>query len=80
MDKKSIPSEVTATAKRLFPHGAVLVGVVDDKQVFSAAKDPSRKGSEPAAPTGLPTYIVWDGRKVEVVSGLESIELLSRLQ
>lgn len=77
---KTIPNEVKAAAKRLFPHGATYVGDVSGKEVYSAANDPYKEDSSQPAPTGLPTYLLWDGRQVEIVSGLDSLELLSRLQ
>ena len=73
---KTIPNEVTALAGKLFCGEAELVGVVDGSEVYAE----HREGSEKPDPTGLPTYILWNGRKTKVVSGLDSLDLLSRLQ
>ena len=80
MDKNNIPNEVNVAAKRLFPHGAVLIGEIEGKKVYSEAEDPNRNESEPSEPTGLPIYLLWDGNKVDVISGLDSLDLRSRLK
>ena len=73
---KTIPNEVTALAGKLFCGEAELVGVVDGSEVYAEQREESEKPD----PTGLPTYILWNGRKTKVVSGLDSLDLLSRLQ
>ena len=73
---KTIPNEVTALAGKLFCGEAELVGVVDRSEIYAEHREESEKPD----PTGLPTYILWNGHKTKVVSGLDSLDLLSRLQ
>ena len=70
---KTIPKEVTARAEKLFCGEAEFVGVVDGSEVYAEHTEES----ETPDPTGLPTYILWDGRKVKVVSGLDSLPTFS---
>ena len=76
MEKKTTPQEVIAAAKKIFCGEAEFVGVVDGSEVYAEHKEES----ETPEPTGLPIFILWNGYKTKVVSGLDSLDLLSRLK
>lgn len=72
---KDIPKEVMEIADACFC-GVIYVGVFDGKDVYG--EKPSDE--YPPEPTGLPSLILWDGEKTEIVSGIESLDILSHIE
>jgi hypothetical protein len=72
--KKNIPNEVKALAEDLFCEEPEYIGSIDGSEVYC-----EHQSDNDPAPTGLPTLILWNGNKAKVVSGTDSLHLLSRL-
>ncbi|MBP5764973.1 MAG: hypothetical protein J6W47_07650 [Bacteroidales bacterium] len=71
--KKPIPPEVQQLAEKVFCNRTEFLGVVDGFEVYAE----SDGGKETPDPTGLPTFILWDGNKARIVGGLEALPILS---
>ena len=72
---KEIPIQVRQAASRL-GNSISFNGTLDGKEVYSVGTV-DKNGS--AVPTGLPVYILWDGKSVSKVSGYDALDLLGRL-
>lgn len=72
---KEIPIQVRQAARRL-GNSIGFNGTLDGKEVYSVGTV-DKNGS--AVPTGLPVYILWDGKSVSKVSGYDALDLLGRL-
>lgn len=71
---KTIPNEVKALAEEVFCEEPEYLGSIDGSEVYR-----EHQGENNPDPTGLPTLILWNGNTAKVVSGTDSLQLLSRL-
>ena len=74
MKQDTIPAEVKKAAENIFAD-IVYVGNYKGSDVFGEKKS----DEYPPSPTGLPTYILWNGVEAKVVSGVESFQIIEEL-
>ena len=74
--EKRIPKEVKAIADQECCNQIEYIGQLDGKDVFGICQVDD---TGLPLPTGLPNIVLWDGKKGEVVTGKQSMSLLSRL-
>lgn len=73
--KDNIPKEVLDKATKHRLGEIEYVGTTDNMRVYGEVPEIDENGF--AVPTGLPVLILWDGKKAKIVSGEDSLLILS---
>lgn len=71
---KTIPNQVSKIAVREGCNHIEFVGAYKGREVYSVSS--VDEDSFPV-PTGLPMLVLWNGERTEVISGSESLNILS---
>lgn len=72
---KNIPKEVLDEAAKHRLGEIEYVGTTDKIRVYGEVPETDENGF--AVPTGLPVLILWDGKTAKIVSGEDSLPILS---
>lgn len=73
---KTVPNAVREKAEKIYCNDVEYIGKLDGLEVYREQADEQ----DTPEPTGLPVLILWDGNRVKTVSGIESLDLLSRFE
>ena len=73
---KTIPNAVREKAEKIYCNDVKYIGEIDGFEVYNEQADEQ----DTPEPTGLPVLILWDGKRVKIVDGIESLNLLSRFE